>query len=326
MQRLFTSINEPTADFKWQKLFNERWPAYKVWLDSNHTEYDSKKSLSQLKTYMPELLATHDQLCHLVNADEAAVCFLTGFQPPGYASACSQAVSTQGTIQLVRNYDFHADRFEGVLLKTSWNGKEVIASSDCLIGVLDGMNEDGLALSLTFGGREIEGFGFGIPFILRYILEFCSSVNDAIKVLTTVPSHMSYNVTLVDKAGALKTVQISPDRPSVVTDAAFTTNHQGSLGWAKDWDHNETATRAAFLENILSRGMSGDSLTSSFLHPPLFNQNYHQGLGTLYTAAYYPESGKMQLLWTDDSMDQSFNHFKEGQKLITYKQAAIYRF
>jgi predicted choloylglycine hydrolase len=323
MQRLFTSISESIADFKWQKLFHERWPAYKAWLDASGTDYNSKVSISALKTYMPELLSTHEHLCHLVRADEAAVCFLTGFQPPGYASACSQAVSTSGTVQLVRNYDYHADRFEGVLLKTFWNGKAVIASSDCLIGVLDGMNEDGLAVSLTFGGRKIIGFGFGVPFILRYILEFCSTVNDAVKVLVNVPSHMSYNVTLVDKSGTVKTVQIAPDRKSVVTDAAFTTNHQGESNWAKNKDHNETATRAIFLENILDRGMSGDSLTNSFLHPPLYNQNYQQGFGTLYTAVYYPEDGKMQLLWPGESLDQSFDNFTEGQKIITFNQAVI---
>jgi predicted choloylglycine hydrolase len=326
MQRLFTSISESIADFKWQKLFHERWPVYKAWLDASGTEYNSKVSISALKVYMPELLATHDHLCNLVRADEAAACFLTGFQPPGYASACSQAVSIKGSVQLVRNYDYHADRFEGVLLKTSWNRKAVIASSDCLMGVLDGMNEDGLAVSLTFGGRKIIGFGFGVPFILRYILEFCSTVNDAVKVLISVPSHMSYNVTLVDKSGTIKTVQISPDRKSVVTDAAFTTNHQGASNWAKNKDYNETTTRAVFLKNILDRGMSGDSLTNSFLHHPLYNQNHKKGLGTLYTAAYYPKKGSMQLIWPEHRINQSFDNFTEGKKVIKFNQAEISSF
>ncbi|WP_075351248.1 C45 family autoproteolytic acyltransferase/hydolase [Algoriphagus marinus] len=325
MQRLFTSINESIADFKWQKLFHERWPAYKAWLDASVSEFNSNQSISALKIYMPELLPTYYHLCDLVRADEVAACFLTGFQPPTYSSACSQAVSTIETIQLVRNYDYHAERFEGVLLKTAWNGKSVIASSDCLMGVLDGMNEDGLALSLTYGGRKTVGFGFGVPFILRYILEFCSTVAEGVSVLQNVPSHMSYNVTLVDKSGQVKTVQIAPDRNSVVTDANFTTNHQGPINWAKKKNLNRTATRAIYLENILKRGMSGDSLCNSFLHPPLYNQYYEQGLGTLYTAAYYPELGAMQLLWPGEIMNQSFDDFTEEEKLITFHQALIHR-
>ena len=138
MQRLFTSINEPIADFKWQKLYNERWPAYKAWISNSGNTLDYKVAVAALRKYMPEMLHTHEHLCQLVRANKAAVCFLTGFQPPEYNSSCSQAVSTKDRVQLVRNYDYHPGRFEGVLLKTAWNGKQVIVNSDCLMGVLDG--------------------------------------------------------------------------------------------------------------------------------------------------------------------------------------------
>lgn len=320
MRRLFTSISEPVADFKWQKLFNERWPAYKAWISSGNSSIDSKVSLSALRKYMPEMMDTHEHLCHLVQADEVARCFLTGFQPPVYNSACSQAVSTKGTVQLVRNYDYHPDRFEGVLLMTSWHGKKVIANSDCLMGVLDGMNEDGLALSLTFGGREIVGFGFGIPFILRYVLEFCSHVEEAVEVLIRIPSHMSYNVTVTDKTGTIRTIQIAPDRKAVVTDAAFTTNHQGPIEWAENAGFNKTAQRATFLENLLFREVNGDILSEAFLQPPLYNTLYGQGLGTLYTSIYNPIEGTMQLRWPGDSMFQSFHSFTEENKTIEFRQ------
>jgi hypothetical protein len=47
-----------------------------------------------------------------------------------------------------------ADRLEGKVIKTDWAGQEVIGMSDCLWGLLDGMNEAGLAVSLTVGGRR----------------------------------------------------------------------------------------------------------------------------------------------------------------------------
>lgn len=320
MRLTFTSIYEPVADFKWQKLFNERWPAYKAWLKSGGYYPDLNASLSSLKEYMPEMADTHEHLCSLVRADELASCFLTGFKPPVYNSACSQAVSTNGTVQLVRNYDYHPDRFEGTLLMTKWNGKKVIANSDCLMGVLDGMNEDGLAVSLTFGGREIVGFGFGIPFILRYVLEFCSNVEEAVTVLTRVPSHMSYNVTVTDKSGTIKTVQIAPDRSTLITDDAFATNHQGIIEWAENADFNKTAERALFLKKILSKGVNGATLTNSFLTPPLHNTTFSNGLGTLYTAVYRPNEGMVQLHWQTDSMFQSFDSFSEESKIIKFTQ------
>ena len=48
--------------------------------------------------------------------------------------------------------------------------------SDCLWGLLDGMNDRGLAVSLTFGGRPDVGDGFAIPLVVRYVLETCDDV------------------------------------------------------------------------------------------------------------------------------------------------------
>jgi predicted choloylglycine hydrolase len=324
MQRRFTSIYEPIADFKWQKLFWERWPAYKEWIQSSSPFTDAKTSMAALKRYMPEMVDTHDHLCRLVGADDLVSSFLTGFQPPTYYSACSQAVSTVGSVQLVRNYDYHVERFESTLLMTAWNGKRVIASSDCLIGVLDGMNEDGLAVSLTFGGRRIVGFGFGIPFVLRYILEFCSTVEEAVQVLHGVPSHMSYNVTMTDKSGQIRTVQLAPDRTAVVTETPFATNHQGAIEWAENAGFNKTAERAVYLEDILYKGVGGDELTNAFLQPPLYNTQFSEGLGTLYTAVYLPIEGIVQLHWPNEIVTQSFFGFSEEDRLIKFNEAPTY--
>lgn len=78
------------------------------------------------------------------------------------------------------------------------------------MGVLDGLNEDGLAVSLTFGGRRIVGEGFGVPLLLRYILEFCTTTREAVEVLKRVPTHMAYNITVLDRSGAFMTVFIAP--------------------------------------------------------------------------------------------------------------------
>jgi hypothetical protein len=33
---------------------------------------------------------------------------------------------------LVRNYDYPADRLEGIIIKTDWAGQQIIGMSDCL--------------------------------------------------------------------------------------------------------------------------------------------------------------------------------------------------
>ena len=323
MQLHFSSISEPTQPGpKWQKLFHTYWAAYHAWLNSKgvtHTP-DLQTSQAALKYYMPEMLPTYERLCQLVNADEVAARFLTGFQPPAYISACSQAVRTADNIQLVRNYDYHPDLIEGTLLLSAWNGKKVIANSDCLIGAVDGMNEDGLVISLTFGGRKAVGSGFGIPFILRYVLEFCSGVEEAVEALIRIPSHMSYNVTVIDKSGAFKTVMLAPDRAPVVTDAAFTTNHQGVVDWPENAQFNRTIERSDFLENRLAQNISTDDLADAFLQTPLYSKRFTEGFGTLYTAVYRPTEGSVQLRWPNENMRQTFAGFQEEYKLIKFNQ------
>ena len=166
---------------------------------------------------MPELLPLYERLVDLAGGGDHAARFLAMYCPPPYLSGCSQAVWTNGEPVLVRNYDYHPDRIEGALLRTAWHGRPVIAMSDCLWGVLDGINGAGLALSLSFGGRKVVGLGFGVPLVLRYILEFCTRTAEAIDVLKRVPIHMSYNVTIVDALGAFETAFLAPDRPIEVT-------------------------------------------------------------------------------------------------------------
>ena len=321
----FSSISEPTLPGpKWQQLFNLYWPVYAAWFKANSTndEPDLMASQIALKHYMPEMLPTYGRLCNLINADETAARFLTGFQPPAYATGCSQAILTENVVQLVRNYDYHPDLAEGRLLLSAWNGKEVIANCDCLAGVLDGMNEDGLVVSLTYGGRKEVGKGFGIPFILRYVLEFCSNVKEAVEALTRIPSHQSYNVTAIDRTGAFKTVRLAPDRAPYITDERYTVNHQGKVDWPENAQFNKTIERGQFLENVLSKKVDADTLVDKFLYQaPLYNTRFTEGFGTLYTAVYRPEEGMIQIRWPNETMIQSFDDFREEEKIIEFSSS-----
>ncbi len=327
MQLHFNAISEPgQPGKKWQKLYNTHWAAYKAWFNSKGAANvpDLKTSQEALKKYMPEMWPTYQNLCKLVKADDVAARFLTGFQPPAYISACSQAVLTGKEIQLVRNYDYHPDLMEGTQLLSAWNGKKVIATSDCLIGAVDGMNEDGLAISLTFGGRKEVGVGFGIPFILRYVLEFCSNVEEAVDALTRIPSHMSYNVTVVDKSGVYKTVQMAPDKKPVVTEAAFTTNHQGTVDWPENAAFNKTIERSAYIEKMLAKkGIKAQTIADAFLKKPLYNTLFKEGFGTLFTAVYRPAAGTVETRWPNVSVKQTFEGFTEEYRLINYDQPEV---
>jgi hypothetical protein len=88
------------------------------------------------------------------------------------------------------------------------------------------MNADGLAVSLTFGGAKIYGQGFGIPLVIRYLLEVAGTVSEALTALRRIPVSMSYNVTLTDRDGCVRTAYLAPDQAMEVRAVPLATNHR----------------------------------------------------------------------------------------------------
>ncbi len=312
------SVSEKKPGPKWLSRFESNWPFYKQWFLSEGI--DSRpgylSSARMLKEYMPELVPIYDKLCDLTGGGDLEARYLSHWCPPPYMSGCSQIAWVKDGPSLIRNYDYGIEYFEGVVMNTEWL-KPVIGMTDSSWGLLDGINSDGLIASLTFGGRKISGEGIGIPLIIRYVLETCSNVHEAIEVLVRIPVHMSYNVTLIDKSSQFFTVFLSPDRSADVTPWAVGTNHQHTIEWPDYAAITKTLERKEFLDQCwLNEEETRDSLIHKFLHPPLYNTNYKKRFGTLYTAAYDAIEGSLSLYWPHFSLKQSFDHFEERKDMI----------
>ena len=325
MQLVFNAVSEAQPGPKWQALFQQYWPAYRAWFIQRGGEQGPSLTEAEraLRQHMPELVPTFERLVELTGGDELAARLLSMYQPPAYLISCSQAalVTAQERV-LVRNYDLDPKLNEGLILHSQWSGRPVIATSEFLWGVADGINADGLALSLAFGGRRVVGEGFGIPLILRYVLEVCADVKSAIAVLQRVPSHMAYNVTLLDRQGEAVTVQVAPDQAAVVLDTPVATNHQGTPEWAEHARFTATLEREQHLhDHLASEQLDGEGLINAFTRSPLYNTDYQRGFGTLYTAVYRPQQGHAEWHWPNAVWRQDLHDFKEDQRLIKYSAA-----
>jgi len=311
----FSSQQEHFLGQKLALIYAQAWPAYHRWMSRAPTRITARQGRAKLEKYMPEILATYDGLCHAFGGDEQTCAFLSLYKPPIFRAGCSQACKVTNTIELVRNYDFPARLCDRLLLHTNWNGTRVIAMTDCLWGLIDGMNEYGLAVSLAYGGRYKHGDGFAITLVLRYVLEFCRNTSEAIEVLNNVPVHMAYNITLVDSHGTAKTVVLCPNDPVQVSSLAFATNHQQDA-IIDDIDAiADSYEREQYLSTQLADPRQiNNSLVELFLQPPLLRKSSDwQGWGTLYTARYLPLSGEVELHWPNGQiLKQSFDHFVEG--------------
>ncbi|MCC7333916.1 MAG: hypothetical protein IT422_02400 [Pirellulaceae bacterium] len=321
MSVIFQCISELQPGPKWQDLFERLWPTYHRWFlkQGDHARPKFLSCEAALKQHMPELLPLYSQLVELAGGSDAVARFLSLYCPTPYLSGCSQAVWTRDESFLIRNYDYDSKLWEGLLLRTCWNGKQVMAMSDCLWGVLDGMNEDGLAVSLAFGGRKSLGVGFGIPLILRYILEFCDTTAQATEVLGRIPSHMAYNVTVLDRAGTHATVFVSPDKDIVVSRRKLATNHQDTV----DWPEHARATASLDRAHVLSLRLQDphethERFVTRFLEPPLYQHNHQHGWGTLYTTTYNPSRGVLTCRWPGYCLERTLENFPEQAVALNF--------
>lgn len=272
-----------------------------------------------LRRHMPELIPHYDAACALVGDDELAHRIISQYRAPQTTGACSQAVwlGPEGPA-LVRNYDYSldivSDRFEA----TGWLGRRVIAKAQRPWGgCLDGMNEDGLVASLTFGGSRAQGEGFAVILIVRYVLETCRHVDEAVAALVRLPIAMAHNVTVLDAAGAYATVFLRPDRAPVVTAERVCTNHQERVMWPEHAARSQTVERQACLRDYLAEpGMSLNTLVERFLVPPLYSRR--AAFPTAYTAVYRPAERRVDYLWPGERWAQSFDDFAIGEYMHDY--------
>ena len=319
------ALQEETPGPKWSGLFAEYWPDYRKWWlkegDSARPTYAQCRRA--LNTHMPELMPLYDELCALAGGGDQAARFLSLYNPPPYLSGCSQAIWVGKEPVMVRNYDYNPNAFDQLVLNTNWLGRRVMGTSDGLWGLVDGVNDAGLSISLTFGGRRIVGQGFGVPLILRYVLQTCETTEQATKVLERVPTHMSYNVTVLDRKRNYSTAMMGPDRETLITHAAVATNHQENVEWVSHARFTATVERERYLLNRLRMHRDPEEkFINAFLKPPLYSTAFNAGFGTLYTAVYRPRKREMELRWPGTVWPLSLKNFVEGARNVMVPGAA----
>ncbi|HUF56907.1 MAG TPA: C45 family peptidase [Thermohalobaculum sp.] len=321
----FDAVSEDRPGPKWRARWDRSWPAYEAWFVARGGDAGPPRAECEaaLAHYMPELVPVHRALVRTAGGGDRAARFLSTWCPPAYLGGCSLAARADGaSVRLVRNYDLSPDLNEGLLLRSAWTGKPVMGMVEFLWGLSDGVNADGLAVALAFGGRCDVSLGFGVTTILRYVLETCATVDRALEVLARVPSHMAYNVTLADRHGATASVELAPGGGMRRMPSAIATNHQHGAERAERPGFTRTAERRAHLQRLFVAGTAPADLADAFLREPLFQTGYADGFGTLFTADYAPAEGALTLRWPGRSWHQHLDAFAEGRLEIDYGAAA----
>jgi len=306
VQKTFRAIDVGDgSDGRWAAHLRTLFPQTEDWLTNDgRTAEGALRARRLFGEHMPELVPLLDRLTEQVDRPTAAA-FLTMAALKPFFSGCTQAGSAG---RLLRNYDFAPDECEAVIVRSLFL-RPVIGMQEVGWGLLDGMNNAGLAVSLTFGGRPLAGPGFAVNIVLRYLLETCQTVTEAIERLRKIPIMVPWNVTLVDGDQAV-TVYLGPDIELTEAPDACAANHQHLPVLEEDERTTRTQQRLAAI-----RAAGGD--VSAMLHPPLYESRFDDGYGTLYTADYQSKQQRVTYHWPGGAWEQSFDRFTPGSRTIT---------
>jgi predicted choloylglycine hydrolase len=319
MHMTLYGIREEQPGPRWLALHDATRDGYHHWYLSEGAAArpDLGTCRRMLVRHMPELVPVWERLVDLADGNEVTARLLTLWDPPRFLPGCSQATLGGRAPLLIRNYDYSPDLFEQVIYASAFTGRRVLGTGDCLWGLLDGMNDAALAVSLAFGGRPGSGPGFGIPLVVRYLLEVATSLDEVREVLRRVPVNMSYNLTAVDGSGESLTVFVTPDSAPEFSSARVATNHRGTIPeYPERAQSLRSVERQRLLLSLLDSDPDMTKLTSAFLRPPLRSTEYGRAFGTLYTAVYRPNDGVVDYLWPDDSWRRTFDSVDATKTVI----------
>ena len=314
----FRAVSEGGEVDTFGERFKAVWPAYQAWFlqDGDAARPSYVAARAALREHLPELVPTWERLCRLAGGGDTASRVLAHWCPPPHLAGCTQAVVRRGAPILVRNYDYDVRSFDATILSTDYAGRRVLGTGDCIWGLLDGLNEDGLAATLTFGGSREVGTGFGISIVMRYLLETCTTVAEALAVLDRVPVHMAYNVTVLDAAGASATAFIGPGHPPLHVDRPVVTNHQEDRATEQYAKLSHSRDREVAVRAVLEAPGDEERAIRAFLEPPTYNRHFDHSFGTLYTAVMRPAEGCIDYRWPDARWRQSFAAFDPGERTV----------
>lgn len=141
------------------------------------------------------------------------------------------AYSNKVDVIIGRNYDMRYDfgKFTESSLIAPTDKYAYIGQSDVFVGRSDGVNEKGLAIAMSFVNGTIVQPGIGFHFIIRKVLENCSTTQQAIGMVQETKVSMASNFLIADQSGELAVVESCPQgsfvrRPGAGEQYIFMTN------------------------------------------------------------------------------------------------------
>lgn len=254
------------AGYKWGALLNKRGkkldncPTYEV--GEKRIQF-GKECKVIFEKYYPEIL---QEVKGIADGNEISFEYLCGMLFSMYCFSFDNkctcfAINNKDQILFGRNSDFLVN-LEKLYMNCIYKLDNVYAfngNTTAFVQMEDGVNEEGLAVGLTFIYPKLTKPGFNAGILLRYILEKCKTTQEAITAIKTLPIASQQTLTIADKSGDIAVVECNSEKVVVITpqdgeDFVATANNFNSVEMEDyknppidDWrscDRYETAKKA----------------------------------------------------------------------------------
>lgn len=248
-----------------------------------------------------------------------AFALLSGYDVPSIpAMGCSALMTDR---YYVRNYDFTPDMYDGLFTLNETGDAYATAGYNLQgIGRHDGVNEHGLVAGLHF--VSFDGYRKGLsPWVsVRFILEMCSTVDEASHMLKEIPHAACYNFSLGDALGNMAVVEASPSGVAVRMgeSALGCVNHFEAQKDKNRQSIDHSLRRSRYIQSLSAGDLSHRQAFEMFkdVQSPLFFTDYDQWFGTLHTFSYnYEDSTIMTALAYGHTLQFSFREWIDGSDL-----------
>ncbi len=170
-----------------------------------------REALDFIETYCPGIKEETQGLADGLNEPLERVAFSKYLIPNFRQYNCSQffihpSITEEGSIYLGRNYDYHPDDEDLILLRTKVKGSySHIGFSLQGLGRAEGLNSKGLVISMTGGGAfdapTTNYNSFNYCLAIRALLDKCKTVESAVEMLLEMPVYSSTIYLIADNTG-----------------------------------------------------------------------------------------------------------------------------
>ena len=199
--------------FKHQNIILENIP-FKI--TRERMDY-AMSCLPVYEKYYPEILAEIQGIADGQQCDVRilqAVLFSMYAIPPVCNCSCF-AFTTEHEIIFGRNSDFLTEIEKlnmNVIYRLTDGAFAFTGNTTAFVEMEDGINEYGLAVSLTSVYPRQRRSGFNAGLLLRYLLEKCKNVSEALSCLHQLPIASAQTLTLADASGTITLVECHSER------------------------------------------------------------------------------------------------------------------